>query len=85
VRRVRGRPFSPRLFDTASQPRVSFCSSEGEEGMATKGHRVQIKLKSSESSYIYYVKKNKQNTPDRLELKKYDPIVRKHVAFKESR
>jgi large subunit ribosomal protein L33 len=53
--------------------------------MATKGHRVQIKLKSSESSYIYYVKKNKQNTPDRLELKKYDPIVRKHVAFKESR
>jgi large subunit ribosomal protein L33 len=53
--------------------------------MAAKGHRVQIKLKSSESSYIYYVKKNKQNTPDRLELKKYDPIVRKHVTFKEAR
>ena len=53
--------------------------------MAGKGHRVQVKLKSSESSYIYYVKKNKQNTPDRLELKKYDPIVRKHVTFKEAR
>lgn len=53
--------------------------------MAGKGHRVMVKLKSSESSYIYYLKKNKQNTPDRLELKKYDPIVRKHVVFKESR
>jgi large subunit ribosomal protein L33 len=53
--------------------------------MAGKGHRVQIKLKSSESSHIYYVKKNKQNTPDRLELKKYDPVVRKHVSYKEAR
>ena len=53
--------------------------------MAGKGHRIQVKLKSSESSHIYYVKKNKQNTPDRLELKKYDPVVRKHVTYKESR
>ena len=53
--------------------------------MAGKGHRVQVKLKSSESPHIYYVMKNKQNTPDRLELKKYDPVVRKHVTYKESR
>jgi large subunit ribosomal protein L33 len=53
--------------------------------MAGKGHRVQVKLKSSESPHIYYVKKNKQNSPDRLELKKYDPVVRKHVVYKESR
>jgi large subunit ribosomal protein L33 len=50
-----------------------------------KGHRIQVKLKSTESPYIYYVMKNKQNSPDRLELKKYDPVVRKHVLFKESR
>ena len=50
-----------------------------------KGHRVTIKLKSSESPYMYYMKKNKQNTPERLELKKYDPVVRKHVVFKEVR
>jgi large subunit ribosomal protein L33 len=50
-----------------------------------KGHRVNIKLKSSESPYMYYMKKNKQNTPERLELKKYDPVVRKHVVFKEVR
>jgi large subunit ribosomal protein L33 len=53
--------------------------------MAGKGHRVQVKLKSTESPFIYYVKKNKQNTPDRLELKKYDPVVRKHVIFKEAK
>jgi large subunit ribosomal protein L33 len=34
---------------------------------------------------VYSVKKNKQNTTERLELKKYDPVVRKHVVFKESR
>ena len=53
--------------------------------MAGKGHRITVKMKSSESSYMYHMKKNKQNHPDRLELKKYDPIVRKHVVFKESR
>jgi large subunit ribosomal protein L33 len=53
--------------------------------MAGRGHRVTIKLKSTESPYIYSVKKNKQNTTDRLVIKKYDPVVRKHVIFKESR
>jgi large subunit ribosomal protein L33 len=53
--------------------------------MAGKGHRVTVKLKSTESAYMYSVKKNKQNNPDRLEIKKYDPVVRKHVVFKETR
>jgi large subunit ribosomal protein L33 len=53
--------------------------------MAGKGHRITVKLKSTESPYMYSVTKNKQNTPDRLEIKKYDPVVRKHVIFKESR
>ena len=53
--------------------------------MAGKGHRVTVKLKSTESAYTYSVKKNKQNNPDRLEIKKYDPVVRKHVMFKETR
>jgi large subunit ribosomal protein L33 len=56
-----------------------------EDEMAGKGHRVTVKLKSTESAYTYSVKKNKQNTTERLELKKYDPVVRKHVIFKESR
>lgn len=51
--------------------------------MASK--REKIKLKSAESSYHYYTVKNKSSTPDRLTLKKYDPTLRKHVDFKETK
>jgi len=53
--------------------------------MAKKGAREKIKLKSSESSEVYWTMKNKRNTPDRLELKKYDKVVKRHVAFKEAK
>ena len=33
----------------------------------------------------YITKKNRRNNPDRLVLKKYDPVVRKHVEFREER
>lgn len=51
--------------------------------MASK--REKIKLRSSESSTCYYTAKNKTKTPGRIELKKYDPAVRKHVTFKETK
>ena len=47
--------------------------------------REQIKMKSAESSFHYYTKKNKTNTPDRLARKKYDPTLRKRVEFKEAK
>lgn len=53
--------------------------------MAKKGAREKIRLKSSESSEVYWTFKNKRNTPDRIELKKYDKKLRKHVAFKEAK
>ncbi len=53
--------------------------------MAKAGAREIIKLKSTESSFMYSTKKNKRNTTQKLEIKKYDPIVRKHVLFKESK
>ena len=53
--------------------------------MAKSGKRVQVKLKSSESPHIYYTTKNKSTTPERIEFSKYDPVVRKHVLYKESR
>lgn len=51
--------------------------------MASK--RDKIKLKSSESHHHYFTFKNKTKTPDRIVLKKYDPVVRKHVEFKETK
>lgn len=50
-----------------------------------KGPRQLIKLRSTESSYIYYSQKNRRNSAARLELSKYDPVARRHVAFKETR
>lgn len=52
---------------------------------AKKGNRILIKLKSTESPHMYYSMKNKRNNPKRIEVKKYDPIVRKHVLYKEGR
>jgi large subunit ribosomal protein L33 len=51
--------------------------------MASK--REKIKLKSSESPHCYYTQKNKTSTPSRIEIKKFDPTLRKHVMYKESK
>lgn len=51
-----------------------------------KGIREKIKLNSSAGTGHYYTTtKNKRNTPDKLEMKKYDPVVRKHVMYKEGK
>lgn len=51
-----------------------------------KKEREKIKLLSSADTGFYYTTtKNKKNTPDKLEFKKYDPIARKHVTFKETK
>ena len=45
-----------------------------------------IKLVSSAGTGHYYTTdKNKKNTPDKLVFKKYDPVVRKHVEYKEAK
>jgi large subunit ribosomal protein L33 len=43
-----------------------------------------IKLVSSESNHCYFSQKNKNNTKERISLKKYDPTIRKHVMYKEA-
>ena len=48
--------------------------------------REKIKLVSSAGTGHYYTtSKNKRTTPDKLEMKKYDPKVRKHVMYKEAK
>ena len=51
-----------------------------------KKEREKIKLLSTADTGFYYTTtKNRKNTPDKLEFKKYDPIARKHVLFKEAK
>jgi len=48
--------------------------------------RDKIKLVSSAGTGHYYTTdKNKRTTPDKLEMKKYDPVVRKHVIYTETK
>ena len=54
--------------------------------MARNDIRPIIKLKSTAGiGYTYVTRKNKRNNPDRITLKKFDPIARKHVEFREER
>lgn len=47
---------------------------------------VQIKLVSSaDTGYFYVAKKNPRIMTEKLKLRKYDPVARKHVIFKESK
>jgi large subunit ribosomal protein L33 len=50
-----------------------------------KGARETIKLKSTESDDCYWTVKNKRNTTERIELKKYDSTLRRHVTYKEAK
>jgi large subunit ribosomal protein L33 len=48
--------------------------------------RDKIKLVSTAGTGHYYTTdKNKRNTPGQLQFRKYDPVVRKHVIYKESK
>ncbi|HIG61121.1 MAG: 50S ribosomal protein L33 [Gammaproteobacteria bacterium] len=48
--------------------------------------RDKIKLVSSAGTGHYYTtSKNKKTTPDKMEIKKFDPVVRKHVIYKEAK
>jgi len=54
--------------------------------MAKKSKRKILGMVSEESGIrIYYTKKNTMNSPDKLSLRKYDPKLRKHVTFIETK
>jgi large subunit ribosomal protein L33 len=48
--------------------------------------RPVIKLRSTAGTgFTYVTRKNRRNDPDRVVLRKYDPVARKHVDFREER
>ena len=51
-----------------------------------KSNTLLIKLVSTADTGFYYVtKKNPRTQTEKLEFRKYDPVARKHVLFKEGR
>jgi large subunit ribosomal protein L33 len=58
--------------------------------MAKKGNRIQVILECTEhkesgvaGTSIYITTKNKKNTPDRMEIKKFNPILKRMTVHKE--
>ena len=51
-----------------------------------KSNNVKIRLNSTaDTGFFYVAKKNPRTMTGKLEIKKYDPVARKHVLFKEGK
>ncbi|WP_019816319.1 50S ribosomal protein L33 [Saccharomonospora saliphila] len=54
--------------------------------MARDDTRPVIKLRSTAGTgYTYVTRKNRRNDPERMVLRKYDPLARRHIEFREQR
>jgi len=70
-----------------------YCARSDEHGdykveipKMAKTNSILIKLVSSADTGFYYVtKKNPRTLTEKMEVRKYDPVVRKHVLFKEAK
>jgi large subunit ribosomal protein L33 len=64
----------------------TFLSFQVEAAAMAKPVTQKIKLISSAGTGFFYVtKKNPRTSTEKLVFKKYDPVVRKHVEFKETK
>jgi large subunit ribosomal protein L33 len=52
--------------------------------MASKRDKIRL-VSSADTGHFYPTDKNKKTTTDKIEMKKYDPVVRKHVIYKEAK
>ncbi|MEO1066910.1 MAG: 50S ribosomal protein L33 [Pseudomonadota bacterium] len=51
-----------------------------------KATTIKIKLESTaDTGYFYVTKKNSRTMTEKMVKRKYDPVVRKHVDFKETK
>ncbi|MDH5190088.1 MAG: 50S ribosomal protein L33 [Gammaproteobacteria bacterium] len=51
-----------------------------------KSAREKIRMVSSAGTgHFYTTSKNKRTKPEKLEMKKFDPVVRQHVMYKEAK
>jgi len=64
----------------------AFFNRFGNSKVMAKPTTVKIKLISSaDTGFFYVTKKNPRTKTEKLSFKKYDPVVRKHVEFKETK
>ena len=52
--------------------------------MASKRDKIRL-VSTAGTGHFYTTDKNKKTTPEKMEISKYDPVVRKHVPYKEAK
>jgi large subunit ribosomal protein L33 len=52
--------------------------------MSSKRDKIRL-ISTAGTGHFYTTDKNKKTTPNKMEFLKYDPVVRKHVAYKEAK
>lgn len=81
--------FYQRLWQSqraGSATRTLRRGARKEQHMAKEGPRIIVKMESTAGTGFYYTTtKNRRNTQAKLELRKYDPVAKKHVVFKEKK
>jgi large subunit ribosomal protein L33 len=81
-----GRTAPDRLDFGAAVPNVPANTRFSRISEMAKAATVKIKLLSTaDTGYFYVTKKNSRTKTDKLSMKKYDPVARKHVEFKETK
>jgi large subunit ribosomal protein L33 len=85
--RQRARAHHAGLLHPTSSDRHAECRTRHPEGASmAKANTIKIKLLSSaDTGFFYVTKKNSRTKTEKLSFTKYDPIVRKHVEFKETK
>ncbi len=74
---------SPVLF--SGLRRLAGRPYQTEKTMA-KPATIKIRLKSTaDTGFFYVTKKNPRNTTEKMSFRKYDPVAKKHVEFKEGK
>ena len=52
--------------------------------MSSKRDKIRL-ISTAGTGHFYTTDKNKKTTPNKMEMSKYDPVVRKHVTYKEGK
>jgi len=70
-----------------SNPRVALSATiSGIDVVMAKPASIKIRLNSTaDTGFFYVTKKNARTMTEKMTVKKYDPVVRKHVEFKEGK
>jgi len=68
---------------------LSGCSGRditNEDSTMAKAVTIKVKLASTaDTGYFYVTKKNTRTQTEKLSMRKYDPVAKKHVEFKETK